>query len=376
MAGRPHQFEPVLLRARAGCARGAGSCRRRSPRPGPGRGCRGGCGWRRRGRCSPAPSPRSPARRPRPGRRPCARPRSSAPRVVVGVALAGGLRPGLAVGLGQVDRDRVVGRAREQLGPHRRVDHVIGRRDDVLQRPDRVEVVVQGVDAAAPRPSRPNLAVARGEPGPPARAASTLAAFGAWRSLVARRLWVAEVPGSNPGAPMIFSRLCLGPVGQRVSCPALLVLVLLLGLDLHALRLALDPLLLKALLALQRLRLRAVGADRRRCGCGGRGRSACGRIRRLGQGVRDEGHIGRVVLDVVARFAVDRGCGEGAAAGAASGGDLERLAGCWGEPVGDVERSVERRVAADREAGVAAAWSGARDLGRERPCGPLACSCR
>ena len=30
--------------ARAGCARGAGPCRCRSPRPGPGRGCRGGCG--------------------------------------------------------------------------------------------------------------------------------------------------------------------------------------------------------------------------------------------------------------------------------------------------------------------------------------------
>jgi hypothetical protein len=26
--------------------------------------------------------------------------------------------------------------------------------------------------------------------------------FGAWRSLVARGLWVAEVPGSNPGAPI------------------------------------------------------------------------------------------------------------------------------------------------------------------------------
>ena len=28
--------------------------------------------------------------------------------------------------------------------------------------------------------------------------------FGAWRSLVARGLWVAEVPGSNPGAPIGF----------------------------------------------------------------------------------------------------------------------------------------------------------------------------
>jgi hypothetical protein len=66
-------------------------------------------------------------------------------RQLVGVAL-GGLRPGLPVGLRQVDRDCVVGRACDQLGPHRGVDHVVGRRDDVLQRPDRVEVVVQGVE--------------------------------------------------------------------------------------------------------------------------------------------------------------------------------------------------------------------------------------
>ena len=75
----------------------------------------------------------------------------------VGIALALGLRPGLAVGLGQVDRDRVVGRLGEQLLPHRRVDHVVGRRDHVLQRPDRVEVVVQSVEgrtsAIAPKPS-------------------------------------------------------------------------------------------------------------------------------------------------------------------------------------------------------------------------------
>ncbi len=64
----------------------------------------------------------------------------------VGIALTLRLGPGLAVGLGQVDRDRVVGRLREQLLPHRRVDHVIGRRDHVLQRPDCVEVVVQGVE--------------------------------------------------------------------------------------------------------------------------------------------------------------------------------------------------------------------------------------
>ena len=33
-------------------------------------------------------------------------------------------------------------------------------------------------------------------------------AFGAWRSLVARGLWVAEVPGSNPGAPISDAAAC------------------------------------------------------------------------------------------------------------------------------------------------------------------------
>ena len=30
--------------------------------------------------------------------------------------------------------------------------------------------------------------------------------FGVWRSPVARLLWEQEVPGSNPGAPMMESR--------------------------------------------------------------------------------------------------------------------------------------------------------------------------
>jgi hypothetical protein len=41
-----------------------------------------------------------------------------------------------------------------------------------------------------------------GEAHPVPRPRSTLGPVGAWRSLVARGLWVAEVPGSNPGAPM------------------------------------------------------------------------------------------------------------------------------------------------------------------------------
>ena len=40
----------------------------------------------------------------------------------------------------------------------------------------------------------------------------TLPSVGAWRSLVARRLWVAEVPGSNPGAPIRSTSD--GPVGS------------------------------------------------------------------------------------------------------------------------------------------------------------------
>jgi hypothetical protein len=39
--------------------------------------------------------------------------------------------------------------------------------------------------------------------------AATLALDGAWRSLVARGLWVAEDPGSNPGAPTVtLDRIC------------------------------------------------------------------------------------------------------------------------------------------------------------------------
>src|SRR5262249_60631831 len=34
---------------------------------------------------------------------------------------------------------------------------------------------------------------------------------GAWRSLVARGLWVAEVPGSNPGAPTFSSTIRATP---------------------------------------------------------------------------------------------------------------------------------------------------------------------
>jgi hypothetical protein len=48
---------------------------------------------------------------------------------------------------------------------------------------------------------------------------------GAWRSLVARGLWVAEVPGSNPGAPIfpvplgreIRARLTAGAVFPGVE---------------------------------------------------------------------------------------------------------------------------------------------------------------
>ena len=114
-----------------------------------------GVAARRRGRCSPGSSPRSPARvldqraRLAPGLD-----RLRGRRVGIALAL---LRPGLAVGLRQVDRDRVVGRALQQLGPLRGVDHVIGRSRDVLQRADRVEVVVQGVEgrtsAMAAKPS-------------------------------------------------------------------------------------------------------------------------------------------------------------------------------------------------------------------------------
>ena len=36
-----------------------------------------------------------------------------------------------------------------------------------------------------------------------------LASFGAWRSLVARTVRVGEVPGSNPGAPIVFTRIAI-----------------------------------------------------------------------------------------------------------------------------------------------------------------------
>ena len=57
--------------------------------------------------------------------------------------------------------------------------------------------------------------------------------FGAWRSLVARRLWVAEVPGSNPGAPIWGSDLsvwrhlraiALLPGTVAIVVPALLLI--------------------------------------------------------------------------------------------------------------------------------------------------------
>ena len=69
-------------------------------------------------------------------------------RLLVGVAL------GVAVGVGrverfrQVDRDRVVGRARQQPRPLGGVDHVVGRRRDRVQRADLVEVVVERVERA------------------------------------------------------------------------------------------------------------------------------------------------------------------------------------------------------------------------------------
>ena len=59
---------------------------------------------------------------------------------------AGLLRAARAVGLWQIDRDSVVGRALEQLRPLISVDHVIRRRRDVLQRSDHAEVVVEGVE--------------------------------------------------------------------------------------------------------------------------------------------------------------------------------------------------------------------------------------
>src|SRR6185312_10628102 len=51
-------------------------------------------------------------------------------------------------------------------------------------------------------------------------------AVGAWRSLVARRLWVAEVPGSNPGAPTSIAASVREvrvrvPCGSRVGSPPL-----------------------------------------------------------------------------------------------------------------------------------------------------------
>ncbi len=65
---------------RGGCARGGGRRRSRSPRPGPGRARRGGCGWCRRGRRSPGRAPRPPPRRRRPARPRRATRRSAAPR--------------------------------------------------------------------------------------------------------------------------------------------------------------------------------------------------------------------------------------------------------------------------------------------------------
>ena len=71
--------------------------------------------------------------------------RLGGPRVGVVVRL---LRSGLPVRFRQVDRDRVVGGARQQLRPLRRVDHVVGRRRDPVQRSDDIEVVVGGEDRA------------------------------------------------------------------------------------------------------------------------------------------------------------------------------------------------------------------------------------
>ena len=117
VAGRAGEVEAVLLRPGQGALVGQDLCRPRSPRPGPGRGCRGGCasapsgagvvlGHRPDRRLGVADQgarlrarPRSSSRRARRGRR----------RVCCGA--------GLAVRFGQVDRDRVVGRALQQLAP-------------------------------------------------------------------------------------------------------------------------------------------------------------------------------------------------------------------------------------------------------------------
>ena len=38
--------------------------------------------------------------------------------------------------------------------------------------------------------------------------------FGAWRSPVARLLWEQEVPGSNPGAPILYKTLYCLSIGR------------------------------------------------------------------------------------------------------------------------------------------------------------------
>ena len=87
----------------------------------------------------------------------------------------------------QVELDRVVGRARCELGALGVVDDVVRRGDDLGEGADLAEVVVDCLKGK-------HLCHGGRHP--------RLARIGAWRSLVARCLWVAEVPGSNPGAPI------------------------------------------------------------------------------------------------------------------------------------------------------------------------------
>ena len=146
----------------------------------------------------------------RPERGP-ARPGRRRPRARHCASSCGGVRVRVAVALRQVDADDVVRRARLELGPLLGVDHVVGRRDDVAaaRRSSRgrsaARAGARSRPSPAPEATRPALAVVprSAATGLPQRGETRLSrAFGAWRSLVARRLWVAEVPGSNPGAPM------------------------------------------------------------------------------------------------------------------------------------------------------------------------------
>ncbi len=90
--------------------------------------------------------------------------------------------------LRQIDRHRVVGRAIQQPHPLGRVDHVIRRRGDPVEPPDLPEVVVQGSE---------RFDVGHGPEAKSSAESAYTGHVGAWRSLVARCLWVAEVPGST-----------------------------------------------------------------------------------------------------------------------------------------------------------------------------------